>query len=53
MNNNRQMYQAIVSVAGASYPLGYTDDKNELLMYYEQVGIQPENVRFIPVEWRS
>lgn len=49
----KQMYQAIVQINGQSAPLGYTDNKDELLMYYEHTGIQLENIRFIPIEFKD
>lgn len=45
---DKPFYRAVVQIGKASAPIGYTDDKDEFLMYAESAGIKLENIRFIP-----
>lgn len=42
------MYKAIIQIGKASASIGYTDNKDEFLIYAENAGIKLENIRFIP-----
>lgn len=43
------MYRAIIQIGATSAPIGYTDNKDEFLMYAENAGMKLENLRFIPI----
>lgn len=45
-------YKAFAKVPGekADIPLGFTDNKNTLLKFYEEQGVKPEYIKFEPVK---
>lgn len=49
INMEKQIYQAVIQIDNVSANLGTTDDKAQLLTYYEHLGIKPSMIEFLPV----